>query len=179
MTATATDRPTDDTAWIDEEARRLGTAAAPNGASATLTRAVVSIATVRVGPKQMTKAVYGQLPETDLDRLRERGDVWGWVNACPSGCLEPAPGTTDTVLTTYATDGDSWVYDYHGLYGKEEERRVDPRHRHYVGSIAGTLYRATARYYLFRGGPSIDYQMLDGRFVSGIDGNVGQLFIAV
>lgn len=56
----------------------------PGGATATITRAVVELQTVRIGPKQMTKAVYTQLPVVQFDELV---DVWGFVAVCPKHCL--------------------------------------------------------------------------------------------
>lgn len=63
----------------------MSTATAPNGATASISRAIVSIETVRIGPKQMTKAVYNQLPEVDF---RELGEVWGFVAEHLKHCIQ-------------------------------------------------------------------------------------------
>lgn len=50
----------------------------------------VTIRAIQIDNKQMTQAVYNQLPAVSLwDPVKEapRGIVWGWVNHCPRGCV--------------------------------------------------------------------------------------------
>jgi hypothetical protein len=62
----------------------MNTALTPAGKSAQIRTAVADLLVVRVDGKQMTKAVYAQLPRVSLERfLAEDGTCWGWVNACP------------------------------------------------------------------------------------------------
>lgn len=56
---------------------------APDGKRATITQATVTLTVVRVGAKQMTKAVYNQLPADNS--LPYAGEIWGIVRVCPSG----------------------------------------------------------------------------------------------
>lgn len=57
-----------------------------NATETTITTASVTIRTLRVGTKQLTQAVFRQLPTRDLvdeDTLKILGTVWGWVNYNP------------------------------------------------------------------------------------------------
>jgi hypothetical protein len=58
-----------------------------DAASATITTASVTIRTLRVGTKQLTQAVFRQLPSRNLvdsEKVELKGTVWGWVNFTPA-----------------------------------------------------------------------------------------------
>lgn len=205
MAAITADRPTYDTAWIDEEARRLGTAApavagpwgdprnargeqvivlsglpaakdaegdelprfyharaaAPNGEPAVLTRAVATVETVRIGSKQMTKAVYNQLESVRIRDLVWEGEPWGWVNVCPADCA-------------LRDQERRWLERELRPYGMSLR---DAKHRHVIGTLNGRLCRAKAWYLIFHRTGAVDTNHLDGNDLAWSE--TTQLFIAV
>ncbi len=57
-----------------------------DSAKAEITTTAVSIKTLRVGTRQLTKAIWGQLPTHDpfdIISLELNGTIWGWVNSNP------------------------------------------------------------------------------------------------
>jgi hypothetical protein len=56
-------------------------------AQASVTTITVEIRTLRVGAKQMTLAVFRQLPRGN----EITGPMWGWVNYHPDNCADDGP----------------------------------------------------------------------------------------
>lgn len=154
----------------------------PSGEVAQLTKATVDLVVVRVGKRQMTKAVYNQLPVTTIKALQERGELWGWINVCPTDCSIGPPAERAYYRERDTDDEGYWTTGGHrDAYGDFIARptRLQPYHKHLVGVIDGTLYRTVMRWYLFRNEENNPHwDMLEGDFVYAAD-DLPQLYIAV
>lgn len=67
---------------------KMGDVLLVDSSRAEIRTATVTIKTLRIENRQLTKAVFWQLPETkllDLSTLEICGAIWGWVNTEPGG----------------------------------------------------------------------------------------------
>lgn len=117
----------------------------PTGEIASITKATVDIKVIKVNNRQMTKAIYNQLPSFSTEYIYslwngEHTDtsdmsIWGYVLECPKSCGQPDRNSPPPSIETLPR-----VYEHFQV------NRMLSLHTHLIISIYGKLGTVTIKW---------------------------------
>lgn len=121
----------------------------PKGEQATITKATVELVVVRVGSKQMTKAVFDQLPWWNREGdFFDTAHLWGWVYTKQESCV-------------WLGDFDGILYRYRGAIGRyQNPEDIERAYERDVNRVSGVFLENKANELIRQNGyRSYEYPM--------------------